>query len=412
MLNKNIKFTVIIPTCNRADTLKWSLKSCINQDYENLEILVSDNFSQDQTLDVVNSFQDQRIKYINPGKRLGMSSHWEFALQHATGDYVNFIGDDDAMLPNAYTNLDEIISRLNCQALSWIKDDFVYFWPRTEHPNLLSISLWGSSDIIEVNSQKALNQVQSFKTSYSSLPMIYSGVINRQLINKIASYSGTFFTSTIPDVYSGVAVACELHSFHRSGTPYSMTGCSSHSIGASALNSEKNDPNPGINFYRENDRPFHKNIASAPLNIEMCIADCILIAKDTLINDKDLKIDFISLMKSIVKYGYQYSPSKYQECVSAIQKIGELNNLSIIAEQIINDFPNKPSKHKSTNLLSRANSIGTVAYLNCSELGIKNVYDAANLVASILALHQVGCLSLTGKIRNFISSIFKKTYNL
>jgi glycosyltransferase involved in cell wall biosynthesis len=408
MLNKNISFTVIIPTCNRADTLKWSLKSCVNQDYENLEIIVSDNFSKDQTLDVVNSFQDRRIKYINPGQRLGMSSHWEFALQHATGDYVNFIGDDDAMLPNAYAKLNETISRLNCQALSWIKDDFVYFWPRTEHPNLLSISLWGSPDIIEVNSQEVLDKVQSFKTSYSSLPMIYSGVINRQLINKITSYSGTFFTSTIPDVYSGIAVACELPSFHRSGTPYSMTGCSSHSIGASALNSEKNNPNPGINFYRENDRPFHKNLAAVPLNIDMCIADCILIARDTLINNKNLTIDFISLMKSLMKDGYQHSPSKYQEYILAIKKIGELNNLSNAAEQIISKSPNKPSKIKSVDLLTRSNSIGTVAYFNCKDMGIDNVYDAANLVNSVLILHRVDCLSLMGKLRNFVSSISKK----
>jgi glycosyltransferase involved in cell wall biosynthesis len=408
MQSKNTKFTVIIPTCKRADTLKWALKSCTNQDYENLEIIVSDNFSQDQTFDVVDSFQDRRIKYVNPGQRLGMSSHWEFALQHATGDYVNFIGDDDAMLPNAYSKLDKIICELNCQALSWTKDDFVYFWPRTEHSNLLSVSLWGSPDIVEIDSQETLDKVQSFKAGYASLPMIYSGIVSRQLISKIASYAGTFFTSAIPDVYSGVAVACELDSFHRSGTPYSITGCSSHSIGASTLNGEKSDPNPGIDFYRENDRCFHENIASSPLSIEMCVSDSILIAKDNLINSKNLKIDFTSLMKAIMKHGYQCSPLKYQEYVLAVQKIGELNNLADVAEKIINNSPNKPSKPASVNLLSRANTIGTVAYLNCEDLGVENVYDAANLVSSILMLHQAGCLSLTGKISNFIKSISKK----
>jgi glycosyltransferase involved in cell wall biosynthesis len=412
MLNKNIKFTVVIPTCNRADTLKWALKSCVNQDYENLEIIVSDNFSQDQTLDVVSSFQDQRIKYINPGQRLGMSSHWEFALQQATGDYINFIGDDDAMLPNAYNNLSRIIHKLNCQVLSWTKDDFVYFWPRTEHPNLLSVSLWNSPNIVELDSQDILDKVQSFKANYGSLPMIYSGIVSRQLINKITSYCGTFFTSAIPDVYSGVAIACELNSFHRSGTPYSITGCSSHSIGNSTLNGEKGDPNPGVNFYRENDRLFHKNIASSPLNIEMCVSDCILIARDNLISSKNLTIDFTSLMKTIIKHGFQCSPLKYQEYVLAVRKIGELNNLSGVAEEIINNLPNKPSKPKSVNLLSRTNSIGTVAYLNCEDLGIENVYDAANLVSSILMLHQADCLSFVGKIRNFINSVFKKKYNL
>ena len=45
----NNKFTVIIPTRERAETLYYAIKTCVEQDYENLEIIVSDNASQDDT---------------------------------------------------------------------------------------------------------------------------------------------------------------------------------------------------------------------------------------------------------------------------------------------------------------------------------------------------------------------------
>jgi hypothetical protein len=408
MASKNIKFTVVIPTCNRADTLKWALKSCVNQDYENLEIIVSDNFSQDQTAEVVKAYQDPRIKYINPGRRLGMSSHWEFALSHASGDYINFIGDDDAMLPHAYERLHKIINELNCQALCWIKDDFVYFWPRTKNANLLSVSLWGKPDVVEINSQITLDQVQTFKFGYNTLPMIYSGVISRAVIEKIKSYTGTFFAATTPDIYSGTVIASELASFHRSGTPYSMTGCSSHSTGASVLGGEKSDPSSGIQFLQENDRSFHPQIGDNLLNIEMYVADCILITKNILGHKKSLDINFADLMTSIMQQGQSVSPAKYPEYTQAVQTIGELNGLSELATSTIRKFPNKPMVAKEINLLARANSIGTVAYLNCGELGISNVYDAALLTDSILTLHRAGCLSLMGKMRNLVKALGKK----
>jgi len=72
-MNNLPKFTVIVPTRERADVLGPALKTVVEQDYDNLRILVSDNFSNDSTRDMVESFRDPRIIYINTGKRLSMS---------------------------------------------------------------------------------------------------------------------------------------------------------------------------------------------------------------------------------------------------------------------------------------------------------------------------------------------------
>ena len=84
--------TVIIPTLRRPTTLYWTLKTVVEQDYDNLDIIVSDNFSNDETADVVASFADKRIRYINPGRKLSMSHHWEFALEHVESGYVTVLG--------------------------------------------------------------------------------------------------------------------------------------------------------------------------------------------------------------------------------------------------------------------------------------------------------------------------------
>ena len=55
---QNHHFTVIIPTRERSDTLQHALHTCVIQDYDNLEILISDNLSQDHTREVVESYKD------------------------------------------------------------------------------------------------------------------------------------------------------------------------------------------------------------------------------------------------------------------------------------------------------------------------------------------------------------------
>ena len=61
-----------IPTYNRANgTLSLAIDSACNQDYPNLEIIVSDNCSPDDTAAIVNAFNDERIRYIRQKKHWG-----------------------------------------------------------------------------------------------------------------------------------------------------------------------------------------------------------------------------------------------------------------------------------------------------------------------------------------------------
>ena len=74
------KVTVIIPTRERRETLEKSLLTVTSQNYDNLQIIVSDNFSHDRTEEFVRSVKDERLRYLNTGARISMSANWEFAL--------------------------------------------------------------------------------------------------------------------------------------------------------------------------------------------------------------------------------------------------------------------------------------------------------------------------------------------
>jgi glycosyltransferase involved in cell wall biosynthesis len=62
-MKENLLVSVIIPTHNRKEYLKDAVNSIQNQTYQNFEIIIVDDFSDDKTEDYVKSLSDKRIKY-------------------------------------------------------------------------------------------------------------------------------------------------------------------------------------------------------------------------------------------------------------------------------------------------------------------------------------------------------------
>lgn len=88
--------TIAIPTYERADGyLRQAIASAVSQTYRNVEIIVSDNCSQDHTGDVVGSFNDSRIRYFRQEKNIGANNNFNFCVEQAGGDYFLLLHDDD-----------------------------------------------------------------------------------------------------------------------------------------------------------------------------------------------------------------------------------------------------------------------------------------------------------------------------
>jgi glycosyltransferase involved in cell wall biosynthesis len=97
------KVTIMIPTYNRAKLLKETIESCLMQDYPNLEIVVSDNASTDNTPDIIKEYlKDERVKYFRQEINIS-GEQWEKLLyEYATGDYGMLLCDDDYITDKSY----------------------------------------------------------------------------------------------------------------------------------------------------------------------------------------------------------------------------------------------------------------------------------------------------------------------
>lgn len=98
------KVSIIIPTYNRAGRLTKAIESALAQDYKNLEVIVSDNASQDETKQAVMKYTgDSRFRYFRNSTNIGMRLNFRKSLyEYATGEWAIFLADDDYFLDNTY----------------------------------------------------------------------------------------------------------------------------------------------------------------------------------------------------------------------------------------------------------------------------------------------------------------------
>jgi len=91
--------SLIIPTYNRPRYLHRAISSTLKQTYKNLEIIIIDDNSKQDILSIINEFQDNRIKYYKNTTNRGSVYSRNRGLSICTGDYINFLDDDDEILP-------------------------------------------------------------------------------------------------------------------------------------------------------------------------------------------------------------------------------------------------------------------------------------------------------------------------
>lgn len=96
-LNTKPLVSVGIPTYNRAHLIKRSITSVINQDYDNIEIVISDNASTDETPLICQELckQYERIKYIRQPTNCGSTRNFREVLDHSDGEFFMWLPDDD-----------------------------------------------------------------------------------------------------------------------------------------------------------------------------------------------------------------------------------------------------------------------------------------------------------------------------
>lgn len=201
----NFTYTLIIPSRNRAHTAVEAVRSVLNTRYPQVQIIVADNSDNDelQTLLTAEHLID-KVDYSRSSETLSMRDNWERAVALAKGDYVSIIGDDDAVMPDAFLLANVILSKLShvdvlrCGTAN-------YKWPDYPFPGRRNYLQFQVDDSLSVINEplKLLKKVYDFELQIGTGFGIYYGFVRRKFLLDLKKRRGRFFIDMNPDFDSG-----------------------------------------------------------------------------------------------------------------------------------------------------------------------------------------------------------------
>lgn len=107
---KNKKVSIIMPAYNCENTIRVAIESVINQSYDNIELIIVNDGSSDNTEKEIKSIKSEKIKYYSI-KNQGVSYARNYGVKHALGEYLMFIDADDEYTPHFIRKMFEEIEK-------------------------------------------------------------------------------------------------------------------------------------------------------------------------------------------------------------------------------------------------------------------------------------------------------------
>jgi glycosyltransferase involved in cell wall biosynthesis len=111
------KITVGIPTFNRSRLLKETIETVLAQSFTSFRLIVSDNASEDDTPDVVQSYSDERIEYVRSARNIGAIGNLNRLIALAETDFLVLLPDDDGLYPGYLAATVELLERFDSVGL-------------------------------------------------------------------------------------------------------------------------------------------------------------------------------------------------------------------------------------------------------------------------------------------------------
>ena len=97
--SKESLVSVIMPTYNHAKFIGKAIESVLNQTYKNFELIIIDNYSEDETGKIAAPYKDDRISYLKFRNNGIIAASRNYGIKHSHGDYIAFLDSDDLWLP-------------------------------------------------------------------------------------------------------------------------------------------------------------------------------------------------------------------------------------------------------------------------------------------------------------------------
>jgi glycosyltransferase involved in cell wall biosynthesis len=251
-----MKFSVLIPCRNRLDNLKNAVASVLLQDYQDFEVIISDNSSAEDLKGFVASLNDARIRYSRTEKFISVTENWNRTVEQITGDYVVMLGDDDCLMNGYFSTIRKLALEHSFPELVY-SDAFLYAYPGvlSNYPKGYlrttgNCSFWKRSSPFCLDQQEAAQfakKTMSFKFSFS-FNMQYA-TIHCSLVEKL-KFQGSFFHSPYPDYYAMTLLLKKARKILICPYPMTVIGISPKSFGYYYFNNKEAE---GMEFLNNKD---------------------------------------------------------------------------------------------------------------------------------------------------------------
>jgi len=236
MKNKKPFISIVIPTRQRHETLKYTIKTILNQNFNNYQIIIGDNNSTKETKDVVKEFNSNKINYYRSNVDLSLADSYEFSVSKATGEYIMVMADNDGIIEGGLEFIVDILNiNNNPLVINFIKNN--YNWPCLKDGENNILYLHKNNPSIEsIDGFDLIQKILDNNGMFYKLPMIYNSIVHHSLIKKMKKKTGKIFNSVTPDTYSGFCIAMLSKNFLKLNYPITIAGNSSKSLGVNYLN--------------------------------------------------------------------------------------------------------------------------------------------------------------------------------
>jgi glycosyltransferase involved in cell wall biosynthesis len=249
-----VLFSVLLPTHNRLEYLRYAVESVRRQDDPAWEVVISDNDSAEDIAGYVASIADARVRYVRTERFVPVTENWNSALRHSNGDYVVMLGDDDALLPGYFSALRALAERFDrpdaiyTGALLYAYPDVLPEAPDGYlQPNLHAPFFKGAHEPFVLDPELARRLVRAamdFRLLYD-FNMQYTA-LNRRTVDDL-SRGRDFFHSPYPDYYAMNLVFARARRIVVDPKPRVVIGITRRSYGFFHFNRRETDARALLN---------------------------------------------------------------------------------------------------------------------------------------------------------------------
>ena len=239
------EISVVLPVRNNAETLRYTLQTCLNQRFQgSYEIVLSDNSDPDnfEVYNLYSELNDSRIRYYRPPHVLELAKSFEYAYLQARGEFRFALGADDAIFPWTLQVLHDVqFFMKDYDILSWGSGGYV--WPEffdKGRRNALNIPLYDRSQkrrLIPWHQERITYKdfLREEEMHIYERPQLYmTSGFRREYFQKLLDKTGRMWDACCQDTAMGIVTFAIAKVLHIS-MPLALIGTSSYSIGAAAI---------------------------------------------------------------------------------------------------------------------------------------------------------------------------------